>query len=500
MSDYAWVSINKPDDFDQLESLLDREFAPKAVIAKLKAGLSLRVAAVLIEREYIDKDYRSTFYKHYAKKGRPYRDDCVRLHFFDAGVSYDDAQTDLRSMAGSLEGQYFGFIVLRPTLESTIGRSILSPDIRNGAQGKAIQGEHGVHLLGHKLRVWGFPSMAQHGDISVCAHVCCWSILRHYSERYPQTSEWLLQDISKLASTFDPGDLTPGLGLNVLHAKYVLQAAGTYPLVVSGEDDLFHEQFLAYLESGFPLFVSVKQQHAVVAAGYSWASPANKLEKDRSHAWEQVGSILVIDDNALPYVSVNRDAVSGALPASGRPEYDANDFDSFIVALPEKIFYSAVAVEEYSKDTLYDVLKLLLPMPPKSGLVRRYFIATISGLRRYARENASALGAELVNMIMRLRTSQFVWVVEYASLDQWSNSRIAARAILDASASINDRVPVWFAHGDRLGILFDRDNPELDYSILDLKRPTDAPLSRMEVNLRPVRPWKPGRAVGSGSH
>lgn len=495
MSDYAWVGIDSPNDFDKLVAELDIEFGPDAVVAKLKSAISPRVHGVLIEREYIDKDYRSTFYKHYAKKGRFYRDDCVRLHFFDAGVAYDSQTSALISMTGSLEGQYFGFIVLRPTIQSTIGRSVLTPDIRVGARGHAIQGEHFVHLLGHRLRVWGFPSMAQHADMSICAHVCCWSILRYYSERYPQHREWLLHDITMMASPYDPGGLTPGLGLSALSAKHIFEAAGTYPLLIANhgaEHGEFYAQFLAYLESGFPLFVSMSEkQHAVVAVGHSWAEPPNPPSEFMStHVWEQVASILTVDDNALPYVSVNRDAKTGMLPAPGAPDYDANDFTSFIVALPEKIFYSAIAVEEYSKDTLYAFLRKLVPMPPKHQLLRRYFVTSVSRLRAFALKERSALGPELVNMFMRLKTAQFVWVVEYASFDQWTKGQIAAMAVLDATASPNDRVPVWFAHGEQVGILFDRDVPSSTPQSVQLNRSKGVPLGRMEQNLRQVRELK----------
>ena len=219
MSEYAWIDIAEPSDFDNLVTALDPAFAPMEVVAELKSCIRPAVRGVLLEKGYVDKDYRSTFYKHYAKKGRLYRDDCVRVHFFAEGIGFDEATTNLRSASGTVnEGQYYGFIVLRPTIVATIGRSILSPDIRLGARGTAIQAKHKVHLLGHTLSVWGFPSMSQHIDISVCAHVSCWSILRHYSERFSQHRELLLHDITMMASQFDPGGVTPGLGLDVLEA------------------------------------------------------------------------------------------------------------------------------------------------------------------------------------------------------------------------------------------------------------------------------------------
>ena len=157
-------------DLAQLEQHIDPEYSPKAVAKKLADGLSNAVKAILIERNYIDKDYRSTYYNFYAKKGRRYRADCVRLHFFDGTVSFDEktlrlaAQNDPR-----LTDHYYGFMVLRPTGIATIGRSVLTPDVRRGASRFIITADHKVHLLGYKLTIRGFPSMDQHVDISVCA-------------------------------------------------------------------------------------------------------------------------------------------------------------------------------------------------------------------------------------------------------------------------------------------------------------------------------------------
>ena len=161
---------------------------------------------VLIERKYVDKDYRSTYYHFYAKKGQHYRADCVRLHFFDQTVTFDDSALKLACPDGPdhLSHHYFGYMVLRQTGIATIGRSVSSPDVRSGASRYIITANHKVHVLGYKLMIEGFPSMDQHVDISVCAHVACWSILRHYSERYNSYREFLTHDITLMAHQFDP--------------------------------------------------------------------------------------------------------------------------------------------------------------------------------------------------------------------------------------------------------------------------------------------------------
>ena len=264
MASYDWIDLEALEDSDLLIQMLDPEFDPKGIAESLKSQVTDAAKGVLVEFGYVDKDYRSTFYNFYAKKGRHYRADCVRLHFFDGSVQFDETRTNLACSDDRPQDHYYGYIVLRPTIVATLGRSVLSPNIRLGARGRAIQSLHHVNLLGHRLPVWGFPSMAQHVDIAVCAHVSCWAILRYYSETFPQHREYLVHDITKLVAPFDPGGLVPSLGFNVLGAERVFQAAGCFPVLVgkrnSSSDGAFFSQLLAYLESGFPLFVCHAQR------------------------------------------------------------------------------------------------------------------------------------------------------------------------------------------------------------------------------------------------
>ena len=304
MASYDWITIEKPEDYEQLLELLDGEFEPRRIVKRLKAKITSRVKAVLVEHDYIDKDYRSTLYNFYAKKGRPYRADCVRLHFFDEKVDFEVRPSDQIGKRRTLDHHYYGYIVLRPTIRATLGRSVLSPDIRVGAHGSAIQGQHYVHLLGHRLSVWGFPSMDQHVDIAACAHVACWAVLRHYSQSYSQYREYLVYEIAKLATGFEPGGISPSRGLDVWEAERVFNAAGCFPIIV-GRNQLsspeeFFGQLLAYMESGFPLFIGMDVDgdgHAIVAAGHNWKKGAVAAT---NHVWGQVDTLLTVDDNLLP--------------------------------------------------------------------------------------------------------------------------------------------------------------------------------------------------------
>ena len=487
MASYDWIDIQVPQDYDRLVQALDAEFDPKGIAGRLKSQVTAVAKGVLVEHGYVDKDYRSTFYNFYAKKGRQYRADCVRLHFFDPAVGYDEARTDIYSTDGRPQDHYFGYIVLRPTIKATLGRSVLSPKIRLGARGRAIQSVHHVNLLGHQLTVWGFPSMAQHIDIAVCAHVSCWAILRYYSQTFPQYREYLVHDITQLVAPFDPGGLVPSLGFDDQAAERVFYAADCFPLLVvkgnSSSNEAFYSQLLAYLDSGFPLYVGMNtEEHAIVVVGYKWWQPPAQPSGASSHVWSQVETLLAVDDNRLPYNTVPLH--STGTPAAF-PSYTANSFDAFIVALPDKIYYPAAAIEDFSRR--FEGWFAGFRGPEDEPLqLRRYFITTISRLREHAREYHSQLGDTLVGLMMHLETAQFVWVVEYCSVAQWEAGRVAARVLVDATASPSDPVPMWMLHDEDIALVFDRSSAEMKPTGVSLDRTGLGPLPRIELNLRPV--------------
>jgi hypothetical protein len=452
---YKWIPINSKADLAVLSKVISSEYDPQRVVKKLSDGISGAVKAILIEYNYIDKDYRSTYYNFYAKKGKSYNPNCVRLHFFDETVAFDPKAFKLTSQekdpTGELKHHYFGYMVLRPTTIATIGRSVVSPKVRTGASGSLITARHKVHLLGYRLEVVGFPSMDQHSDISVCAHVACWGILRHYSECFTSSREFLTYDITLMAQQFDPGGLVPSKGLEVSHAERVFQEAGTFPFLVARagkKDPAFYRQLHAYVESGFPLFAALpSREHAIAVIGYGLKDPDTKPFKKMRYSWDEVKSIVVVDDNFLPYLSVPHTKSLG-------PGYCTKDIDSFIVALPDKIFYPADAVDKLSP-ILFKLAKAL-NLPSQNKTLIRYFIATNSTFRKFIRERGSEFDPKLIQTIMALPFAKFIWIVELATAEDWAKGQISARAVLDATASLKDNCPFWLFHSRTAAFVFDR--------------------------------------------
>lgn len=481
---YKWIPLNSPADLAELEKLISPEYGPTRVAKKLANGISSAVKAVLVEPGYIDKDYRSTYYNFYSKKGQRYRPDCVRLHFFDETVTFDETMLKL-SCADRLIDHYFGYMVLRPTGIATIGRTVLSPDIRSGASGFIITTDHKVHLLGHKLVINGFPSMDQHIDISVCAHVSCWSVLRHYSERFNIYREFLMHDITLMAHEFDPGGIVPAKGLQMEHAERVFQEAGTFPVHIARDNrpgDLsFYRQLSAYVESGFPLFAAMHTLgHAVTVVGYEWRPAVNTGIPGMRYSWDEVQSLAVVDDNYLPYLSI-------PVKKGGTP-YSAEDIDAFIVSLPEKVFYPADAIDRLAP-ALFK-LGSVVGLPPEDQTIIRYFITTGSAFRRFVREKESEFDPKLLAKIMILPFAQFVWIVEFATEAQWAIGQIEARAVIDATASIREIMPLWLFHSRTSALVSDRQRVGNDLAGLGALKLSDMGhmgFSRMVRNLRPTQ-------------
>jgi hypothetical protein len=484
---YKWLALTSAADVVQLEQHIDLEFAPKYVTAKLAAGLSDAVKAILIEYNYIDKDYRSTYYNFYSKKGRRYRANCVRLHFFDGAVSFDESTLVLSTAENRLTDHYYGFMVLRPTGVATIGRSVVTPDVRRGAKGYIITASHKVHLLGHTLTIHGFPSMDQHIDIAVCAHATCWSILRHYSERYNIYREYHTHDITMLAQQFDPGGFIPSRGLALSQAERVFQEADSFPVIVARDinnpdDHSFYRQLAAYVDSGFPLFAAMHNKgHAMAVVGYEWRPSLNTALPGMRYSWDEIKALAVVDDNHLPYLSVS------ANPTAGIP-YSAKDIDAFIVALPEKVFYPADAF-----DTLVPKLFKLsgaVSLPPKEQTIIRYFVTTGSAFRRFVRSHESEFDRQLVAAVMKLPFAQFLWIVEVATEAQWAVNQVSARAVIDATASLTEHYPFWIVHSRNEALIFNRESVSLDLTsgmgVLNMPNTGHTGFSRMDTNLRPT--------------
>jgi hypothetical protein len=195
------------------------------------------------------------------------------------------------------------------------------------------------------------------------------------------------------------------------------------------------------------------------------------------YAWDLTKSLAVVDDNYLPYLAIHTTA--------GTAPYSVRDIDAFIVALPEKVYYPADAIDRFA--TALFSLGGLLSLPPQNDTVIRYFITTGSAFRRFVRKHESEFDSKLVEAVMTLPFAQFVWVIEYATSAQWQTGQVAARAIVDATASLREVLPLWLFHNREDALMCDRQSVPAALKGLKLSPPAHGGFTRMVQNLRPTQ-------------
>jgi hypothetical protein len=126
---YPMVRMESAADWESLLELCGGHLHPHR-LEQLRELLGETCKTVIVERDYVCKDYRDTYANYYAKKFASYPDKCVRLLFFRKAAA-PRSWWNVRSYAAS----FIGYTVIRPTRISSLGRTILDPTAGTGVRG-----------------------------------------------------------------------------------------------------------------------------------------------------------------------------------------------------------------------------------------------------------------------------------------------------------------------------------------------------------------------------
>ena len=160
---------------------------------RLKSSLDSLVSSIVIEKHYIDRDYRDTFSQYHSKRFITPDSRCLRLHFFDKPLKRSDlANSEV------LQPSYIGYSVIRPTRPNCIGRTLIKSECSSATQGVICECEESISLQGTELIVKGFPFISQDADVTVCAQASLWMLARYFSDRYHLYPETYPVQIGKL--------------------------------------------------------------------------------------------------------------------------------------------------------------------------------------------------------------------------------------------------------------------------------------------------------------
>lgn len=433
---FAILVFDQTDGWDALLALVSPELDRRG-LNRLQPLLSATCHCVVIERHYIDKDYRDTFSHFHSKRFNTPSARCVRLHFFASAMT----EAEIVAAAPAVSDSYLGYTVIRPTKPNCIGRTLLSHKVRLEKEAHLSICEEQVQLMGTRLGVEGFPFISQDADATVCAQSALWMLLRYYSNRYTWYSEILPFQITNLANQHAVGNrVYPSAGLFSWQLAEALRLQRFSPVVYSRSQYSadFDHLLYTYIESGLPLLVTVPG-HVIVSYGHSsdysrvWPVPAAGFVY--SSYFNR--SFVVSDDNAFSYQLLRETGPATAHDS----KFKWADIEEFIVPLPEKVFLTA--------DQAGKVIEILLRRPDTGiaaqspalagrKLMLRLFLTSSRSFKRRLYERGMG-HATVATVYRNLPMPHFIWVCELADFDEYAkDKRVLGEVLWDATRNAHE--------------------------------------------------------------
>lgn len=254
----------------------------------------LGAKSVLLETEYVDKDYLDDYSKYYVSCFNRYGERCARLHFFqdkidhaqiDAILDGSDSDVDIEK----LQNDYLGFIVVKPIPKTFIGKTCLKVyDAFRGDKSKnLLTKKYTANLFGIELTIKSIAFQEQDKILSACATTAIWSTLHALKNsdvrNIPSSSEITLSALNHIKNS---SNSFPNDGLS---NEQILRALDTEKLrhhlvnVDMFDEELKNKIFKVikiFIDSKVPVILGVKvfenqggnikplDDHAVSVLGY----------------------------------------------------------------------------------------------------------------------------------------------------------------------------------------------------------------------------------------
>ncbi|MFY0602599.1 MAG: hypothetical protein JXQ93_01520 [Flavobacteriaceae bacterium] len=319
---------------DSLAKSLTNEFTGISVIKEKKQYLflndylgdkGLKTQTIVIEEEYISKDFLEGYTSYYSYCFEKYSKNCRRVHFFKNSFDVDVFQNQLVSNNNGFWENYLGFIVVKPIPITTIGYTLLKT--YGGNSNRKFWGtrDYEVHLFGKEITIDSLAFQEQDTVIAACATTAIWSMLNKASLDF-HTILKSPSEITKDADNVSPDGsrLFPNRGLSLLQICQSIVNSGLVTEVKLGDINrtanekvvsiLYIKKILnAYSPIGIPIILVVQVPsgngyglHAVTVSGYLQKEPELKPPSiDITWYAEDIEKVYVHDDQWGPFARVN---------------------------------------------------------------------------------------------------------------------------------------------------------------------------------------------------
>lgn len=303
---------------------------------------NISTKTILVERDYVDRDFLEDFAGYYVRCFSEYQHRCTRIHLFSRPFTVDDFTALLANPSSSslteelLQQNYLGFIVVKPLPQTIIGRTCIATySDDNNRRFFPIVRRYEVNLFGLSLSVKTLAFQEQDQVAAACATSALWTVFQgtglQFQHSIPSPVEITRKAFSNfpLATRVLPSATRALPNLDGLTAEMMAQAirdVGLEPFNISLQvPEYIHQGNLyAYLRGGLPLLLGFdllvqnnqalehRGKHAVAVTGYS-------LGKSSAKPYSQFGFLLkasrmdkiyVHDDQVGPFARMEFDGLA----------------------------------------------------------------------------------------------------------------------------------------------------------------------------------------------
>lgn len=455
---------------------------------------------IVIERNYVDKVYRDSYYTYYASKRTHYKKDTIKLSFFSDpdNLISRDSFSDSKQIS-SIRSLYKGFIVLRPTPPYIVGRSAIAPNLLNNCSFKTCLAPISSSAVGLKVCTQAFPFSSQDTETISCAETMVWALMEYFGNKYPEYSPVLPSKILNILKQNIAERQLPSSGLSVGSMSYLLKECGFGPKSYSREEfgSDFNSLLSCYIESGIPIIVAldnteaVKNKnvnrwigHAVLCIGHEIIDyeSINKIQsieyplKERDGVlkikdWDNISKKFIFIDDNFPvyqedsleeptkrYLNIPETKYSDKQSKENADkEWNSCKISHFIVPLHRRTYLEAYVAKEFVKNLL---TSKFLKYKDGREIYMRTFLCSARSYREYVLLND--MSKELKGLIINKSFPKFIWVTEIS--DKNTGKGMANGIILmDATeANIFDFRPLIFAQCGGYVLQYNKDNKTIE--------------------------------------
>lgn len=284
----------------------------------------MKAKSVLLEFDYVDKDFLEDFTRYYAKRYGNDGHKCARMHFFANTIDHGCITSVLEGGAGAdqiveqLQKSYLGFMVIKPLPKTFIGKTCLQvlPDVKiAGKEKQRLSRRYDVDLFGIKLSVDSIAFQEQDKVVAACATTAIWSAFHSLSWRSVRSIRSCSEiTMSALNDRDGSSNSFPNSGLSSEQILRSIDAEGLRHHMESARDverSRFFQTVVGHIDSQLPLifvgdvFDISGRKEKVQGKGL----PKSKLVLKGSHAIcilgyksDQEDVLYVHDDRYGPYV------------------------------------------------------------------------------------------------------------------------------------------------------------------------------------------------------